>query len=139
MTTINEATSAIYSRFETQFNTVTPFLFDNEDANTEIEPNESGEAWVRLVVRHIGSQQETLGQVGNRKYMRSGLILVQVFTPKNEGRKASDDLVEEIRDIYEGTNFGGVIVNNVVNREVGPQDDEYQVVVEAAFNYHQTR
>tara|TARA_Y100000310_G_scaffold160698_2_gene160514 strand:+ start:31605 stop:32021 length:417 start_codon:yes stop_codon:yes gene_type:complete len=138
VTTLNEANAALYQRLNDNFSTA-PFVLDNEPDGRATPVQATGKPWVRAAVRHLERQQETLGRAPNRKYWNEGIFLLQVFTPKGEGRYTSDVLVEELRGIFEGASFDGVTVNNVLARESGPHEDEYLVVMEAAFVYYQTR
>lgn len=128
MTTLNEAKEAITDRFVTLWGSTSPFTFDNE-AFTKPP------TWVRLVVRHTGSNQETLGRVLNRKYNRQGSIFIQVFTPIDQGTQQADNLAQTARDIFEGVSFNGIYANDAIIREVGPEGDWYQINVEILFFY----
>ena len=138
MTTQNAAVASMYGELTTNFSLV-PFVFENEDDNGPVPAPQKGAPWVRLVVRHQTSKQDTLGRKGKRKWQRRGMILIQVFTPSNEGRSESDAIVESLRGIYEGVTFSGVTCDNFIPRESGVVDDEYMVVVDVPFAYYQTR
>lgn len=129
-----EAIDFIYARWTTSWGTTSPYTFDNES----YDPDES-EAWVRLVVRHADSNFETLGGVGNRRVRREGSIVMQIFTPSNEGVSEAHTLTKAAADIFEGVSFNGIDVTNVVTREVGPSDAWYLIVAEAFFAYEERK
>ena len=135
MTTISQAREAIYGRFNTNWGTTSPFQFDNENFTPP------DKAWARLVVRHIGSSQETLGSSGNRKFERRAVVFIQIFTKADKGTSEADTLVRIARDIFEGINFSGLrFLHGVIRETPEPQDSKwYQVVVEIFFAYDETK
>lgn len=136
MTTLVDAREAIYQAFATAWGSTTPLAFDNE----KFVPPDAA-PWVRLAVRHQVSNQETLGGTGNRVFLREGLVFVQVFTPEDDGQRASDVLVQQARAVFEGVNLvaNGVWFNDVVVREIGPTEGWNQVNAEAAFFYQEIK
>ncbi|AKQ75856.1 tail terminator [Roseobacter phage RDJL Phi 2] len=138
MTTLTEAREAIYLAFTTAWGSETDFTFDNEDHKPPKD-----QPWVRLVVRHEGGDQETLGPVGNRKFSRTGRVLIQVFTPENSGTARTDELLTLARNTFEGVTLAGTTVrfHGVTTREVGSSHREkwFQSIVDAPFEYDETR
>jgi hypothetical protein len=136
MTTLSVAREAIYNVFNVAWANRTDLTFDNE----KFTPPED-KSWVRLAVRHQDSSQETLGAVGNRKFLREGIAFIQVFTVMNTGVKSSDDLVEIARAVYEGTRISGTTIRfkDVIAREVGVDKSWFLVVIEAIFEYNETK
>lgn len=102
-------------------------------------PNE--EPWARISVRHNGSTQQTLGPKGSRKFSRFGSAYVQLFTPTNLGTATADELSELVRGIFEGERLSGTTLwfQDVIIREAGVDGDWFQVVVEAEFEYDETK
>ena len=110
----NEARKAIYLRFLARIknvdiscipNVITVLdrdriTFDNEKFD---EPT-NGE-WVRLVVRHTGRSQETLGAIGNRRFRSFGLVFVQVFTEVGARMAVADCIAEAIVDVFDDETF----------------------------------
>lgn len=134
--TPNEAREAIYQRWAAQWGTTSPFVFDNE-TNTTLDAGIV--AWARVSARNNGGGQETLGPTGHRGYLRRGSVFVQIFTPLNRGMKDSAVLAHQARAIFEGVSFSGIDFNNGQVREVGPDGKWYMTVVEAAFEYYETK
>ncbi|UFK26767.1 structural protein [Roseobacter phage RDJL6] len=138
MTTLSEAREAIYQQFVNAWGSETPFTFDNED----FKPPKD-EPWVRLVVRHEGGEQETLGPVGNRKFARTGRVLIQVFAVEDAGTDRTDELLTLARNAFEGVTLAGTTVrfHGVTVREVGsaPKEKWFQSIVDAPFEYDETR
>lgn len=136
MTTLNEAREAIYGLFNTAWADRTPLTFDNE----RFDPPDDA-AWVRLTVRHTGSFQETLGPPGRRKFMRTGSCFAQIFVPIDQGVKEADTLATVAREVFEGVSISGTTVRflDTIMRESGPEKKLYGVVIEANFEYDETR
>ena len=133
MTTLAEARESIYEAFKVGWSGETPFYYDNEIAKMDDDP------WVRLVVRHNKGDQETLGAVGNRKFERGGLVIVQVFVPLDLALARADELASLVQDIFEGKTIENVRFHGVLTREIGPDTKWYQLNVEAPFYYNETK
>lgn len=133
---MNQAREAIYSKFVTAWDDETPVTFDNE----RYDPPDDN-PWVRVTVRHTGSTQETLGPAGSRKFMRTGVCFVQIFTRGDKGTAEADALARIAALAFEGERIVGTTVRflDVVTREAGPDGKWYGVVVEANFEYDETR
>lgn len=138
MTTITEAKEAMALQFITAWASETPVTIDNEEFDPPVNPPVP---WVRFAVRHTASTQETLGRPGNRRYSRIGSAFVQVFTPQGIGTARADELARRARLAFEGLTLAGTTVRflDVIIREIGVSGQWYQVVVEADFEYNETR
>ena len=135
MTTLNQARTAIYEEFQTVWGATTPFTFDNE----KYTPPDT--EWVRLTVRHTASTQDTLGAQGNRRFERIGSAFVQIFVPTDQGTTRADELATIARETFEGKSLTGTTIRflDVIVRETGVDGQFYVVVVEATFQYDETR
>ncbi len=136
MTTFSEAREAIYKEFLAAWPGTTPLTFDNEKFTPPAESE-----WARLSVRHLTATQETLGSVGNRKFARFGLVFVQIFCPLNQGLTASDVLVIIAQSVFEGERITGTTIRflDVNVQEQGRDNDSFSIVVEANFEYDETK
>lgn len=136
MTTLNAAREAIYQRFAAQWPAASggiAYTFDNEDFDPPVNA-----PWVRIAVRHSSSIQDTLGEVGSRKFSRRAIIFVQIFTQRGRGRQTSDTLVTVAKGIFEGTSFSGINVFEGTPREIGNTSAGDQVNVEFPLTYYET-
>ena len=129
------AKELILERLDTGYST-TAYVFQNEKFKPPVDT-----AWIRFSVFERTSFQQTMGITGNRKFERAGSILVNIFTPLDEGTKESDDIADELRVLFEGVTFTGVRCYNVVARELGPSDDGawYQQNLEVFYDYDQIK
>lgn len=134
MTTLVEAKKAINDRFIAAWEGKTEYTIDNEDFT---EP-ESG-AWVRLTVRNTDGGQTSMGRVGNRRFDRKGVIVVNVFTPIEQGTSEGDVLAEFAKDLFEATRFNGVTVNNGLVREKGSDKTWFHHIMTADFEYYEIK
>ena len=98
-------------------------------------------AWARAILRHTtGGQSSLMDNGGKHRYTRSGLLIVQIFTPMGDGLKKADTLSTAFRDAVEGvTTVNGVWFNNVRINEVGRDGEWYQTNVLADFRYDEVR
>jgi len=138
MTTVTEARTALYEQFYNNFTGVPQarITFDNE----KFDPP-SDVSWVRFAVRHFGGGQYSLGGVGERKFSRTGSAFVQVFIPQDDGVRDGDVLAHEARTLLEGLDIAGTTIRtwDAEIRENGLVDGYFMFVVEARFEYFETR
>lgn len=138
MTSIEDAREAIYARFMGAWDgtALTSVTRDNERFTPP-----ANASWVRLAVRHNGRQQETLGGTGNRKFLSTGSAFVQCFVPLDSGTRAASVLATKARAIFEGVHMvtQEIRFNEGVVREVGPTDGYFLVLMEALFEYTETK
>lgn len=134
MTTINEARTVVYERFEAAWGALSAFTFENEAFTPPV-----GLPWVRVSVRNLDSEQECLGSPGHRRFKRNALAFAQVFVPGDSGTKDSDTLAEAFRDIFEGVSVTGLDFRAASTREVGVDNGWHQTLAEAPFDYRETK
>lgn len=134
MTTIAESRKAIYDRFITEWGNTSIFTFENEKF---IPPEDT--PWVRLSVRNITGEQETLGPIGLRKYDRRGIIAMQIFVLADTGLAQADALSKTAQDIFEGISFLGVHTDNSNIKESGIDGKWLMMLVEIFFFYDETK
>jgi hypothetical protein len=136
MTTLNEAKEALLDLFNTGWASRTVFSFDNESFTPP-----TNDYWARVSVRHQAARQETLGRVGNRKFLRQGAVFVQLFAPLDAGTETIDGHVEAAIEIFEGVSISGTTIRiyDAIARELGRDENWFMVVVEANFEYDETK
>lgn len=135
---INTARAAIYKALNDAWVADTrpePLVFQNEafDPSTVAD----GVNWCRLSVIHTFGGQETLGDTGNRKFLRSGNVITQVFAPQDEGLFDIDATVQAVVDALEGITLtsSNVRLFGATVQEIGPDAGWFQVNVEIPFEY----
>ena len=127
---LNDARKAIYDRFTAAWGSTTAFCFYGEafDSTQHLE-------WVRVTVKSLPGSQDTLGAAGNRKFMRTGIIFVQITVPDGEGTSRADQLAQLVSTIFEGTRFSGIWVYETNVQEQDSDDKNLLYLVESTFNY----
>lgn len=112
-----------------------------ENVGAVSTPPTSLTPWARAVLRHATSRQATLSGVsGQRRFRRTGSLVVQIFQPSGEGLVGNPDLARIVQDAFEGAvTPGGVIVRSVVVNEVGPDGAWFQTNVVVSFEYDEIK
>ena len=137
MTTTLQARERIYQTFldEIGLDPATRVTFANESFRPPV-----GQSWVRLTVLHQTGNQETLGGVGVRRFLRQGIIAVQLFFPLDTGMRDMDTLLATARSIFEGRVLPGPIWCTDANAsEAGPVEGWYQFNIDTNFSYEEVR
>lgn len=131
--TPSEARNAIFTRYLTQFSGQFDIALDNQP----FSPPDPGEdvKWVRVSVQFTLGTQSSLGKTGNRKFVKSGFLYIQVFTPKGHATNNNDDLAEDSLNLFEGERLGDLWFNNGRIVTIGEDGEWYQqnVVLELTF------
>ena len=118
---MHEASAAIFAAFETQWPGLSggvPF----------VEQNESGEeapTWARISIQGLGSRVGTIGQVGNHKDERHGIIHVQIFGPVDVGRVPLDILGQHVVTIFNRKTIANEIHCSVTDPANEISDGQY--------------
>lgn len=136
MTALATAREAIYQAFIDGTSLPdTSVTFSNEEFKAPTDAT-----WARLTVNHEAGIQDTLGELGNRDFLRNGRILIQLFDSVNNGTAGLDSLAHSTRNIFEGkTLSGGLCFHSVDVRETGSDGEWFQFIVDAQFNYRETK
>ena len=140
--TINEAREAVYERWRAAaLLPASQYAFDNERFEPPVNPTTGlNLPWARVSVRHIASDQETLGALGERRYNRRALLFVKLYDALESGAFTLDSLGQQVRAVFEGTTFDTVrFSKGVLVRESLP-DETWEIrVVEAEFDYEERK
>jgi len=138
--TVNDVTESISKRFLDNFGDLQTTLDPENFTPPTIDPQDAAaSSWIRLSIRHTTASQWTLGQIGNRKFQRKGLIIGQIFTPLNIGRQLSDQLVQRFKDVFEGVNFDAVECYTANVKEMVTEGLWFPVAVQVDFNYNELK
>jgi len=100
--TPTEVRNAITSRFLIEYNTQFHIAVDNQIFEV---PNPAVK-YARVVVKFNTGNQHTLGQKGNRKFVKQGLLFVQILTPINTGTNENDTLAQSTLELFDGETLG---------------------------------
>lgn len=89
-----------------------PFTFEDVDYT----PTE-GQAWVRLTILPGEQTQASMGTY--RRFRRTGVVSVQIFTPAGSGDGLAKELADSVADIFLGRTVEGVIFRGTGLTRVG--------------------
>tara|TARA_R110002167_G_C12707228_1_gene655170 strand:- start:63249 stop:63653 length:405 start_codon:yes stop_codon:yes gene_type:complete len=132
-TTTSEAREAIYQRFVDN-TTLVNFTLMNEKYTAPTDT-----MWARVTVNHDTGEQDSLGGIGSRKFLRRGRVLIQIYDQVDNGIDELDTIAQLTRNIFEGVSFAGLYFTNVDIRETGQDGEWYQMIVDAPFDYQETK
>lgn len=93
--------------------------------------------WLRFNCQENGGQQVAMGDPGNNRFRRFGIVTVQVFQPRGSGSKDARTKASAARNIFTGAQTtGGVTFIDVSARQIGDDGHGYyQINVLAPFWY----
>lgn len=96
-------------------------------------------SWVRVTLQHNGERQQTLGEVGNRRFKRWGILTFQVYTEHGDGQTVNDAMVKVIHGAYRGKTTGvdGVWFHGARIAEAGIDGEFWQTNVMVDFEYEE--
>lgn len=101
-------------------------------------PPGADEAWARVSLRHSPAGQITFGATGARRFNRTGLLTVQVFSPLSAGGGLSfaENAAIIARNAFEGVGTAsGIWFRNTRIQEIGPDGAWFQMNVVTEFQY----
>lgn len=97
-------------------------------------------AWATSTIRHGAGTQDSLGGVGHRSFLRSGVLIVQIFTHVGNGLQESYQLAKVITDAFEGKSSpNGVWFRRVRINEIGKDGMFQQLNVAIEFEYNEVK
>lgn len=108
----------------------------------ESDPPAADAPFARIRIRHNPSGQSTFGPTGQRRFARSGIVTVQVFTPVTDGAGSTlaGKLATIARNAYEGrSTASGIWFRDTRIKEVGSDKTWYQINVTVEFEYDEQR
>lgn len=138
--TLTAARDLILDHFTTAWNAQTPpvplLLYD--DRHRDLPANDP---YARITVRHNVMDQRTMGNTGNRRFRRFGVITVQIFALSNQGLATADVFGKVALDAFEGSSTAPdeIHFRNVRVNEVGEDGPWFQVNVIADFDYDEIK
>ena len=116
-------------------------IWDDTKASPPSGDDADPQPWVRVLIRHVdGFQSSLVGEAGNRRFTRLGLLTMQLFTPFGGGLAENDSIASALRAAVEGVSTpNGVWFRNARVAEVGQDGPWFQTNVLAEFEYDELR
>jgi hypothetical protein len=97
-------------------------------------------AHFRAFIKHTDADQMTLGGVGSRRFMRAGIVTIQVMTPFGDGFTLAETLGTVARNAFEGVSTpNGVWFRRTSVKDIGKTGGYQQTNVVANFEYTEQR
>ena len=119
----------------------TNFVAIYDDTKTDIpKANDTPlKTWARITVRHVGGAQTSLSDVsGQKRYTKTGLLTIQLFTPAGDGSTAADPLCDQFEAAFRDKSTpGGVWFRNPRSVEIGNDGPWWQTNILGDFQYEQ--
>lgn len=123
--TMREARTAVYTRFKAAWDDPTngwagsglddePQVF-YDNIEQEGEPDAAA-PYIRVSAKPIFGDIAGFGDT-TKLFTRTGLVQVEIFTPKDRGTALADDLMQVVLDAFEGKRAGGVVFLRVTPSE----------------------
>ena len=137
MTTQAEARNAILQRlFEVirdfPSRKQVPVAIDNQ-----VFDSSGLDLWVEITIEHTAVTM-TLGQPGNRRYRREGIMTATIRTRPGGGAEQALDLAQRISGMIEGRRIKGVQpIGGMVINESGQDIAGYNVIVTFPFYFEE--
>ena len=134
--TPKEVRNIIIARYLAEYNGLFPIATDNN----RFDPPNIPQKWVRLTVKFVGGNQNSLGKKGNRKFLKTGLMNIQVFTPDNKGTDENDELANDSLDLFDGERLGNLwLYNGRLDSSPGNDDSYFRQDAIIEFEFEAVR
>lgn len=120
----------------------TPALvYEATEKDMKPHPSTLDAPWGRVVIRHGGGRQLTMGGIGRRRFMRNGTIWVQCFYPWKEGADLTpaEALAVVARNAYEGERSRNLTFKGVAAQERGRDGLFYRWDVLVKFEWYEIK
>jgi len=86
-----------------------------------------------LTIKTANNKQVSLGGVGNRRFRKTGIAIVQIFAPLGKGDKPADLLASYIETAFTGSKTDGVHYGVAEVKEIGERNGMWQINVNCPF------
>lgn len=123
-----------------------PLLWDNVNDDPPVPPASTSKAeaapWARAQMRHnIGGQASLMGDSATQRYRRTGIITVEIRTPRGTGfDRLHDELIQIVKDAFEGeTTPSQIEFRDGTCREVGQDGPWFHSNVLITFEYDEIK
>ena len=133
--TPEQAIDAMCKVFLDAWGTDNPVVWSDFNAR----PPTQNVPWARVILRHADGRQSSLtGDVGTKRYDRSGVLLAQIFTPVGRGQTECYQLAKRVMNAFEDARLD-VWFRNVRLNERGSSGSFNQIDVLTDFLYDEVR
>lgn len=105
-------------------------------------PPPADSPWARIQIRHGEAAQSSFTPTAKKRYTRTGVVTVQIFSPLSQGGGLllGEKLAIIARDCFEGENTAsGIWFRNARIAEIGPDSTWFQFNVTVEFEYDELK
>jgi hypothetical protein len=94
--------------------------------------------WARVALRHNTGEQETLGAIGNRRFLAGGNLQIQIFVPNGGGHRLAHQIVGVLKGaIRAAPTTHSVWFFDTVVSEIGVDGPWFNTKVDTTFRYEE--
>lgn len=130
--TITEFRDALFARLLEYTNPNNVFV-KWPDQNNQL-PNDV--TWIRPTINHNSGGQHSLGGPdGQKRWKRSGFVIIQVFSPVAQGRDDGYRVAQDLVNLLQSWKHGCIWFRNIAFMEAGADGAFTQTNVSAIFQY----
>ena len=65
-------------------------------------------SWARVACYDVEGSQHSLGVTGGRRFVRAGLVVIEIHTPRGDGEATMETLLGAVRAALEGKSVGAL-------------------------------
>ena len=94
---------------------------------------------IRQGMRAFQGRQDSFGNSGNRKFLKSGLLSIQVFTAIDEATNVNDTLCQQVQDLFEGVRIDDIWFYDGGIRFSGAENEWFQQNVVFDFDFEDVK
>lgn len=121
---LDTATTAIIARCQSQWSESEGVKYPNTAFARPVDANGNAKAFVALEIMWNGGHQVEIGNPGNNRMRRDGLIWTHAFVPIHSGIARAGQLLSAMGEIFEAKDFSNVDVGAMSPGGTGDADDD---------------
>jgi len=134
VTTLDQAAESVAAQWVAEWGATTTFCLPNENfAKPASGP------FVRLLVQHRPGGNATLGATGFRRHTRQARVFIHVYDDADIGTRRLNQLAQQARAVFESRSFSGLRFFPADVREGADEGRHKQMIVDAPFDYQETK
>ena len=111
-------------------------LYAIYDDTAKRVPEDGSVKWVRISIKHGNGSRSSLGRKdGSGKHTISGVVFIEVYTPRENGLQASDIISAAFADSLRNFSDSDIWIGDVSENEMGEDGNWFRSDVVVEFSY----